>query len=464
VSTAASVPERRVSWPHNWTPRPQHAEIFAAEAAGMRRFALVVHRRWGKSSVAWQLVIKRALTMPGTLHLFVGPTHQQVTSILWTGRDHLGQRLLDYLPAECVAHSLENERELRLHNGSTIRLMSGENPDRLRGLNALSVIFDEWSVFPDAECWDVVAPMLSENAGLAAFLYTPAGEGHGLALWRSAVTNPAEWYARRYTIDETRRDGPGENGEPIFTDSDVARMRADGVPESAIRRDLFCSFEAPTEGAIYAVEIERLLTEGRIAAVPWQAHLEVESAWDLGARANNAVVVFQRLPGGAVHVIEALRSGEEGLPGLVREVLRRPYLYRMHHVPHDAEQTERSSELSLKVQLQRQGLRPLAVLPPLAVEAGIYAAKMLLSRIYIDAVKAASLVDSLRAYRQDGLGKPIKDGVHDHMADAFRYAATAKAPASWEALERARMRSPRYARSSLSGFSDFSGRRGPWER
>lgn len=456
--------ERRVSWPHNWVPRPQHAEVFQAEEAGCRRFALVLHRRWGKTSVLWQLVIKRALTRPGTLHLYVGPTWSQISAILWTGRDHLGRRFLDYVPTECVAHILENEREIRLHNGSTIRLASAENAARLRGLNALTVCFDEFSVYPDAECWDVVAPMLSENSGTVCFAYTPAGEGHGLALYRAAVTNPAEWFVRRYTIDQTRRDGPGEDGQPIFSAADVARMRADGVPESAIRRDLFCSFETPVAGAIYAVEVERLLTEGRIRSVPPQAHLPVETAWDLGARANNAVVLFQRLTGGAIHVIEALRSGEEGLPGLVREILRRPYTYRMHHVPHDAEQTERSTDLSLTVQLQRLGLRPLAVLPHMSVEAGLFAAKMLLSRTYIDAVKAAPLVESLRAHRQDDYGKPVKDGVHDHMADAWRYAAMAKAPRSWEDLEKARSQPTRYARSVLNSFSDFTQHKGPWDR
>src|SRR5262245_51403233 len=79
VSTAT-----RISWPHNWTPRPQHVELFRAVEAGILRICLVVHRRWGKSCVAWNLVIKRALSMPGTLHIYCGPTWSQVSQIIWT--------------------------------------------------------------------------------------------------------------------------------------------------------------------------------------------------------------------------------------------------------------------------------------------------------------------------------------------------------------------------------------------
>lgn len=415
----------RITWPHNWAPRPQHVEIFKAVEAGLLRLLLVVHRRWGKSSVGWNLCIKRALAMPGTLHLYVGPTYTQVTQIIWTGRDHRGRRFLDYIPRELVASVLENERQITLVNGSVIRLMSAENPDRLRGLNAVTVVFDEWAVYPDGECWDVVQPMLVENGGLAAFLYTPMGEGHGLALYTAAMQSP-EWFVRRWTIAETRRDGPGEDGGPIISEPEREQMRRDGTPDSALRRDLDCSFETPVAGAIYAVELERMLVEARITSVPWNAGLPVETAWDLGSRGNNAVVLFQRLPSGRVHVIEALRSDEEGLPGLVREVLRRPYSFAIHHVPPDVRQTERGSNERLIVQLARQGLRPIKEVKNPGVEAGIYQAKALMSRTWIDGVKAAPLVTSLRAYRQDEKGQPIKDGTHDHMADAWRYAAISK--------------------------------------
>jgi hypothetical protein len=422
--------DRVLSFPHDWEPRPKQAELLAAIDAGCSRACMVVHRRFGKTVLMWVALIRRALTRVG-LHLYIGPTYSQVKAIIWDGVDHRGRRLLDYIPRELIAGISENELQITLVNGSIIQLGSAENEDRYRGLNPVTVVCDEYSVWSSGAVWDVLQPALAENRGAAYFAFTPMGEGHGLALYAAAMQAP-DWFTRRWTIAETRRDGPGEDGAPIISLADVEQMRRDGTPESAIRRDLFCSFETPVAGAIYAVELERMLVENRIAAVPWHAHLPVETAWDLGARGNNAVVLFQRHGAGRLHVVEALRSGEEGLPGLVREVLRRPYTFAGHHVPPDVRQTERGTNERLIVQLAQQGLRPIREVKNPGVEAGIYAARMLLSRTWIDGVKAAALVTSLRAYRQDEKGQPVKDGVHDHMCDAWRYAAIAKEIRSFE--------------------------------
>jgi hypothetical protein len=109
--------------------------------------------------------------------------------------------------------------------------------------------------------------------GAAFFAYTPAGEGDGLALYTAAMTSP-EWFVRKWDITQTT----DEHGQRITSPEDEAQMRRDGISESAIRRDLYCSFETPVAGAIYAVEMERMLVEDRITSVPWQAGHPGETA------------------------------------------------------------------------------------------------------------------------------------------------------------------------------------------
>jgi hypothetical protein len=61
----------RVNLPYGWTPRPQRADVFAAERSGCLHHCLVVHRRWGKGLLLWNLLIKRPWERVG-LHLYIG--------------------------------------------------------------------------------------------------------------------------------------------------------------------------------------------------------------------------------------------------------------------------------------------------------------------------------------------------------------------------------------------------------
>jgi hypothetical protein len=98
------------------------------------------------------------------------------------------------------------------HGASSIfQVLGADQPDRLRGVNPFGVVLDEFSIMETAHPWDLLRPILTENSGWAAFLYTPAGRNHGHELYEQARQR-ADWFTTLKTTEDSRRDGPGEEG------------------------------------------------------------------------------------------------------------------------------------------------------------------------------------------------------------------------------------------------------------
>ena len=101
---------------------------------------LVVHRRGGKTFHSLAKLLKRALehkrSGPPPRYAYIAPTQAQAKDIAW-----------GYLKAFTwqIPGVIPNESELKLTfpNGMTIRLYSGENYERMRGLYFDGVVIDE---------------------------------------------------------------------------------------------------------------------------------------------------------------------------------------------------------------------------------------------------------------------------------------------------------------------------------
>ena len=101
---------------------------------------LVVHRRGGKTYSSLQKLLKRALTHkrkgPPTRYAYIAPTAVQAKDIAWAYLKDFTWQIPGCVP---------NEQELKLTfaDGMTIRLYSGENYERMRGLYFDGVVVDE---------------------------------------------------------------------------------------------------------------------------------------------------------------------------------------------------------------------------------------------------------------------------------------------------------------------------------
>ena len=215
-----------------YTPRAWQRKCHGMRA-GCRFLVLVLHRRAGKTELAIMELIDKALQFDRELGLFVylAPLLKQAKAIAWA---RLKQKLLPLLSTGALT---VNEGDLSVHvrhNGATIRLFGGDNPDALRGVRLDGVVIDEVAQIKP-EVWnEVIQPALSDRLGWAMFIGTPSGVNLFSELYYRAQGGEAGWKAALWTVYDTDAINPDE----------VTRLREGGMPENSFAREYLCDFTA----------------------------------------------------------------------------------------------------------------------------------------------------------------------------------------------------------------------------
>jgi phage terminase large subunit len=417
---------RARSWQH---------EVLYARQQGYRRFCVVCHRRSGKTVLGLALATIGMVERPG-VYFYLAPHYTHGRKILWDGRDHEGRSFLDHFPADLIRSRNETEMQIAFKNGSLFQVVGADQPDRLRGVNPFGVVFDEYAVMETSNPWDLIRPILAENGGWAAFFFTPNGRNHGYDLYQQARANP-EWFVTLKTVEDTRRDArgrdgqplPGEDGRLIIPMAQVAEEVRAGMPPALAEQEFKCSWLAATPGAFYAAELERAERAGQIKTVPWEPRWPVVTAWDLGIDDATAIV-FAQAVGREVRVIDYHEAQGKSLADYARVLLsEKPYRYSQHLLPHDAGARELGTGKSCGEMLTALNIRPIRILSKLPVMDGINAVRLLLPRVYFDRDRCKLLLRALEHYAADwdeGKKTFALRPRHDwasHASDAFRYLA-----------------------------------------
>lgn len=391
-----------------YAPRPLQRVIHAALDA--HRFAAVVcHRRFGKTVLAVNQLLKRALldTRQRPRYAYIAPTYRQGKAIAW-----------DYLKhyASVVPGCEINESELRVDfpNGAQIRIYGADNPDSLRGIYLMGCVLDEYGLMADNVFSEVISPLLMDYTGWALFIGTPNGKNQFYEIIQTAKREP-EWFFAEYKASQTQ----------LLKAADLeAAARVMTIDEYA--QEFECSFEASVKGAIYAREIIAARESGRITRVPYDPALPVDTDWDLGIGDSTAIWFSQTLYSGEVRLIDYYEASGVGLHHYLNILNQRPYSYGTHWAPHDIQVRELTTGHS-RLEMARQLGLSFRVSPKIeSLEDGVHAARMLLPRCWFDAEKCGKGIETLQHYRWD-YNTRIKEftprPVHDwasHGADAFR--------------------------------------------
>ena len=396
-----------------YKPRDLQAEMHES----LKRWnVLVMHRRFGKTVFAVNHMIKHALTcpLPRPRVALVAPTFTQAKRISW-----------DYVKyyAGVIPGVTFNETELRADfpNGGRIMLLSGENPDALRGIYLDLCVFDEYGMQNPRVWGEVVRPALSDREGAAIFLGTPAGHNHFFEILQQAKEQSEEgsdqWYWRIAKASDT--------GYVKEMELDAARLQM--TPEQ-FEQEYECSFTAAIIGAYYGKLLTDAEDNGKITRGPYDPALPVHTAWDLGINDSTAIWFAQVYRGGAVNVIDYYENSGVGLDHYAEVLRKKDYHWGDHLAPHDIEVRELGSGKSRLETAFSLGIR-FRVIPRMKIADGINAARMMLPKCYFDRDKCSEGLEMLRQYRQewDERKKIFRDQPrHDftsHAADAFRYLA-----------------------------------------
>jgi len=368
------------------------------------------------------------------MYWYVLPFYEQARLIIWEGMGsgvNEGMPFIEHFPEELISFKNEQRLEIGLINGSIFRLVGSDHVDRLVGANPIGVVYSEYSLqFPNA--WELISPILTENKGWAAFIFTPRGRNHAYRLYEKALPLKT-WFVSTHTVDETVRDSPAELAEleqgevpaPVVTQEFLQEERDRGMEEDLIQQEYYCSFVGYREGSYYGRMLADAYKAARVSTVPWDPKYPVCTGWDLGV-ADQCAIWFAQVVGKEIRLIDYYQNNSQGLIHYISIVRNKPYIYSNHYAPHDINTREITSGRSRREVAQGLGIQ-FRVVPKLSVIEGIDYARTILPRCWFDKDKCDLGIRALINYHKDFNQKTLNykfHPVHDiwsHGSDAFRY-------------------------------------------
>lgn len=343
-------------------------------------------------------------------YAYVAPFLAQAKAVAWDYLLHYSE------PIRSGANA--SELWVQLVNGARIRVFGADNPDALRGLFFDGLIADEYGDWKPSVWGAVIRPALSDRRGWATVIGTPKGHNSFYDTWKLAQMDP-DWYAV-----ELRASNSG-----ILDKSEVADMMRTMTPDQ-IEQELECSFEAALLGAYFGQEMRQAQDAGRITSVAYDDAVPVYTAWDLGYSDDTAIWWYQ-VVAGEVHVLEAYAASGKALDHYLDVVKAKPYRYGGHWLPHDAKAKTLASGGRSIQEMVHERLKKTAIVPNLAIQDGIQAARAMFPRVWFDEMGCTDGMEALRQYQREynedtkAFRERPKHDWTSHYADAFRMLAVA---------------------------------------
>lgn len=219
-----------------YAPRPHQLQVHQDTH---RYKVIVAHRRFGKTTLAINHLIKQALedirehdAQPVRRFWYIAPTYKQAKTIAF-------EMIKQFLPEEFIVKKHEHDLLFKLRNGNEISLKGTENPDSLRGVGLRGVVFDEYQSIPK-NVWDeIIEPTLHDdknNPGWAFFLGTPLGRNHFYELYKK---NHKDWKSFHFSAYDT----------DIFK-KDYLEEKQRSQPEEIFRQEYLAEF-LEGEGTVF---------------------------------------------------------------------------------------------------------------------------------------------------------------------------------------------------------------------
>jgi hypothetical protein len=108
-------------------PRVWQQEVLAAWSRGVKRFAIVVHRRSGKTALLLALLSMAMVQRVGTYY-YVTPTFVGGRRIVWDALDHAGRPMLDASPRPSSPRGTRSRCRSRSRTGACFRSSARTKP------------------------------------------------------------------------------------------------------------------------------------------------------------------------------------------------------------------------------------------------------------------------------------------------------------------------------------------------
>lgn len=401
-----------------FTPRGYQVPYMDAMLTRECKFAVwVCHRRGGKDRTALATTARMALKRIG-LYWHCLPTLRQARKVVWDNITKEGTNLIrQTFPEHLVKRKLEDEMKLELVNGSIVQLVGADNFDALVGSNPVHVTFSEWAL-TDPRAYDFVRPILRENNGSVAFIFTPRGYNHGWKVLQIAQRLPGAFCA----VMSIRETG-------VLTDQDIALERAMGMPEELIEQEYYVDFAAANVGSIVGRYVSAMDREGRLVAEGVSSRdAKVIVSSDLGFRDAAAFWWWEAQRGGW-HLFDYDEATGLDASEWITRIKDKGHPLSELHLPHDAKAKTFQSRHTVIEQFAQAFPGLCHVVPQARISDRINAARTVLPRCTMHPQACARGLEALRAwsFKFDEDKKVFSaEPTHDwasHGSDAFSYGA-----------------------------------------
>ncbi len=230
-------------------PYQEHANQYPVHVDGHRYRVLCAGRRWGKSILARQEVIRKALMWePGKMVeengikqvpriWVVSPTYRQGKEIHW-------EELKAEVPLPLVAKRQgkyrinESDLEIELANGVHLEIKGADNESSLRGSGLVGVVLDECAYMRPTIWTQIIQPMLLNTNGWALFCSTPSGPNWFKEIYLKGVENSATYDKEWNSWHFTSYDNPTLTSEQV---ADLDKLRV-SIPEEEFKQEYLADF------------------------------------------------------------------------------------------------------------------------------------------------------------------------------------------------------------------------------
>jgi hypothetical protein len=183
----------------------------------------IAGRRFGKTVLAVNEIVRRAIEIPNARIWYVAPTKDQAYRIAW-------RLMLKYLPKHMVLRKREDRHTIELVNGSLIEFLGLQDQVFLLGAGLHFVALDEFPTIPWTAWIDVIKPMLLDYNGDALFIGSvPDPKIHAitkefLEMYENGLAATAMGKVKT-TFNFPSRDNPHNSEEKLKNDiDDLMRM------------------------------------------------------------------------------------------------------------------------------------------------------------------------------------------------------------------------------------------------
>ena len=412
---------------NGWAPRPHQRKLWRHLARGGKRAMAVWHRRAGKDEVCLHHTAVAAFERVGN-YWHCLPEFLQGRKAIWTAINaHTGKRRIDEaFPQKLRANTNDNEMFIRFHNGSTWQVIGSDRYDATVGAGVAGIVYSEWAL-ANPSAWAYHRPMVEENQGWAAFITTPRGRNHALAMFRHAEQSP-DWFAELLTAEDT---GALTQAALAAALKEYTALYGMDVGTAQYKQEYFCDWQAAILGAYFAFEMAQVRSEGRVIAVEADPDRPVHRAWDLGVRDDTSIWWWQ-VQGAQPIILDHYAASGAGVDHFAGEIEKRRDIHGWKDgtdwVPHDAKVKEFGTGKTRVESMQALGLHPMLV-PWATFADGIEAARRTLPLCVFHPRTEETGIAALEQYRRewDDDKKCFKPtALHDwtsHPSDAFRYLA-----------------------------------------